>query len=89
MDELFALVWSLTFLLSLIVSSLVMVLVMVLVWIAVPDIKKYPVLIAVMILGLSVSLTLHYSKQEYNPDKHYKTLAERYHDLKTSGSQGR
>lgn len=85
MDELFALVWSLTFLLSLIVSSLVMVLV----WIAVPDIKKYPVLIAVMILGLSVSLTLHYSKQEYNPDKHYKTLAERYHDLKTSGSQGR
>ena len=55
MDELFALVWSLTFLLSLIVSSLVMVLV----WIAVPDIKKYPVLIAVMILGLSASLTLH------------------------------
>lgn len=85
MDELFALVWSLTFLLSLVVSSLVMVLV----WIAIPDIKKYPVLIAVMILGLSASLTIHYSTQEYNPDKHYKTLAERYHELKSESGQGR
>lgn len=85
MDELFALVWSLTFLLSLVVSSLVMVLV----WIAVPEIENHRVLMAIIILGLSASLTIHYSKQEYNPDKHYKTLAERYHDLKTSGSQGR
>ncbi|QOI58263.1 hypothetical protein pSal_SNUABM02_030 [Salmonella phage pSal-SNUABM-02] len=85
MDELFALVLSLTFLLSLIVSSLVMVLV----WIAIPDIKNHKVLIAVMIIGLSASLTLHYSKQEYNPDKHYKTLAERYHDFRTSESQGK
>lgn len=85
MDGLFALVWSLTFLLSLVVSSLVMVLV----WIAIPDLKNYRLITAVMIIGLSLSLTFHYSKQEYNPDKHYKTLADRYHELTTSGSQGR
>lgn len=81
MDELFALVLSLTFLLSVIASSLVMVLV----WIAFPDIKRYPKLMAVAIIGLSVVMTVHYSKQEYNPDKHYKTLAERYHEFKSEG----
>lgn len=85
MDELFALVCTLTFLLSLVASSLVMLLV----WIAIPEINNHKVLIAVMILGLSASLTLHYSKQEYNPDKHYKTLADKYHDFKTSRSQGK
>lgn len=85
MDELFALVITLTFLLSLIASSLVMLLV----WIAIPEINNHKVLIVVMIIGLSASLTLHYSKQEYNPDKHYKTLADRYHDFRTPESQGK
>ncbi|EJS6251307.1 hypothetical protein N1226_000918 [Escherichia coli] len=85
MDELFALVIALTFLLSLIISSLVMLLV----WIAIPEINNHKALVVVIILGLSASLTLHYSKQEYNPNKYYKTLAERYHDFKTSRSQGK
>lgn len=85
MDELFALVIALTFLLSLIISSLVLLLV----WIAIPEINNHKALVVVIILGLSASLTLHYSKQEYNPNKYYKTLAERYHDFKTSRSQGK
>lgn len=85
MDELFALVITLTFLLSLIISSLVLLLV----WIAIPEINNHKALVVVIILGLSASLTLHYSKQEYNPNKYYKTLAERYHDFKTSRSQGK
>lgn len=85
MDELFALVWTLTFMLSLVVSSLVVVLV----WIAVPEIKNYRILTMVAIIVMSFALTIHYSKQEYNPDKHYKTLAERYHDFRTPESQGK
>lgn len=85
MDELFALVFTLTFLLSLVVSSLVVLLV----WIAIPDINNHKLVIVVMILGLSASLTLHYSKQEYNPDKHYKTLADRYHEFKNERASGK
>ncbi|WKM80395.1 putative membrane protein [Salmonella phage SW16-7] len=85
MDELFALVWSLTFLLSLVVSSLVMVLV----WIAIPDIDNHRVLTTAIILCMSLALTIHYSKQEYNPDKHYKTLADRYHEFKNERASGK
>lgn len=85
MDELFALVWTLTFMLSLVVSSLVVVLV----WIAVPEIKNYRILTMVAIIIMSFALTIHYSKQEYNPDKHYKSLADRYHEFKNDRAAGK
>ena len=85
MDELFALVIALTFLLSLIISSLVMLLV----WIAIPEVNNHKALVVVIILGLSASLTLHYSKQEYNPNKYYKTLADKYHEFKNERASGK
>lgn len=81
MDTLFTLVFSLTFLLSLVISSLLMVMV----WTAFPDLKNYRFLTFALIIVMSGILTVHYSKQEYNPDKHYKTLADRYHEFKNDG----
>lgn len=76
MDALFTLVCSLTFLLSVVISSLLMVLM----WIAVPEIARYKLLVVVMVIVLSVSMTIHYSKEEYNPDKYYKSLADMIHE---------
>ena len=75
MDELFTLVCTITFLLSLVISSLCALLV----WIAFPDIARYKFLMFVAIVIMSFILTIHYAKQDYNPDKRYASLAERYH----------
>lgn len=75
MDELFTLVCTITFLLSLVISSLCALLV----WIAFPGIARYKFLMFVAIVIMSFILTIHYAKQDYNPDKRYASLAERYH----------
>ncbi len=85
MDELFTLVCTMTFLLSLVISSLCALLV----WIAFPDIARYKTLVTLGIIVMSFILTIHYSKQDYNPDKHYQTLAEKYHGYKNESTPGK
>lgn len=75
MDTLFTLMCTMTFALSLVISSLCALLV----WIALPDVAKYKVLMFLAIIVMSFVLTIHYAKQDYNPDKRYASLAERYH----------
>lgn len=77
MDTLFTFVCSLTFLLSVVISSLLMLLM----WIAFPEIARYKAWAGAVVIVMSVVLTIHYSKQEYNPDKrYYKSLADKIHE---------
>lgn len=75
MDTLFTLMCTMTFALSLVISSLCALLV----WIAFPDVAKYKIFMFLAIIVMSFILTIHYAKQDYNPDKRYSSLADRYH----------
>lgn len=67
-----------TYCLSLVATCLLYILV----WIAFPGIEKYRKLSTLAIIVVSVVLCFHYSKQDYNPGKHYKTVAEYLNEQK-------
>lgn len=82
METLFTSMCLMTFLLSLAISSLCALLV----WIAIPDIAKYRITVFMIILIMSIVMTFQYANTDYNPDKRYMSLVEKYYGYKNESS---
>lgn len=82
---LFTTVFAATYSLSLVCSCLLYILV----WMAFPEVTRYRKSSVVAVMILSLIMNIHYARLDYNPGNHYKTLAERFHELKNDRASGK